>query len=138
MNGKGKYYYSTVGSEIDIDSIWPVCTYRYDRNNWWTFATVYGGIQRADIKTKDGIKSDTDGTEFGGSVELGYDYAINKTLYLTPSVGLSILRSTIKMPPTAPVRLRVRHLAPAELEAGVKLTKASVYWTKATPTYMPN
>ena len=48
------------------------------------FATVYGGIQRVDLKTKDGIKSDTDGTEFGGSIELGYDYAINKTVYLTP------------------------------------------------------
>ena len=61
--------------------------YRYDRNHWWTFATVYGGIQRVDLKTKDGIKSDTDGTEFGGSVELGYDYAINKTAVPDPERG---------------------------------------------------
>ena len=46
MNGKGKYYYSTVGSEIDIDSYLAGLYYRYDRNHWWTFATVYGGIQR--------------------------------------------------------------------------------------------
>ena len=72
FNGKGKCYYSTVGSEIDIDSYLAGLYYRYGRNHWWTFATVYGGIQRGFIKTKDGIKSDTDGTEFGGSVEVGY------------------------------------------------------------------
>ena len=59
MNGKVKYYYSTIGSEIDIDSYHGGLPYRYDRNNCWTFATVYGGIQRVDLKTKDGVKSDT-------------------------------------------------------------------------------
>ena len=46
MNGDGKHHYSTIGSEIDIDSYLAGLYYRYDRNHWWTFATVYGGIQR--------------------------------------------------------------------------------------------
>ena len=71
MNGKGKYYYSTVGSEIDIDSYLAGLYYRYDRNNWWTFCHRIRWSAKANIKTKDGIKSDTDGTEFGGSVEVG-------------------------------------------------------------------
>ena len=127
MNGKGKYYYSTVGSEIDIDSYLAGLYYRYDRNHWWTFATVYGGIQRVDLKTKDGIKSDTDGTEFGGSVELGYDYNLSKTLYLTPSVGafytqLNYGDASDSAGKTAEYGL----LRQLELEAGVKLTKAFV------------
>ena len=69
MNGNGKHYYATIGSEVDIDSYLAGLYYRYDKNNWYGFATLYGGIQQADIKTDDGIKSDTDGVEFGGSVE---------------------------------------------------------------------
>ncbi len=127
MNGDGKHHYSTIGSEIDIDSYLAGLYYRYDRNNWWTFATVYGGIQRVDLKTKDGIKSDTDGTEFGGSVELGYDYNLSKTLYLTPSVGafytqLNYGDASDSAGKTAEYGL----LRQLELEAGVKLTKAFV------------
>ncbi len=127
MNGDGKHHYSTVGSEIDIDSYLAGLYYRYDRNNWWTFATVYGGIQRVDLKTKDGIKSDTDGTEFGGSVELGYDYAINKTLYLTPSVGAFYTQVDYDDATDSAGKVaKYNTLRQLELEAGVKLTKAFV------------
>ncbi len=127
MNGKGKHYYSTIGSEIDIDSYLAGLYYRYDRNNWWGFATVYGGMQKADLKTKDGIKSDTDGTQFGGSVELGYDYALTNTVYLTPSLGafynqLNYGDATDNAGKTAEYDL----LRQLELEAGVKLTKAFI------------
>ncbi len=127
LNGKGKYYYSTIGSEIDIDSYLAGLYYRYDRNNWWTFATVYGGIQRVDLKTKDGIKSDTDGTEFGGSIELGYDYALNKTVYLTPSVGAFYTQVDYDDATDSAGKVaKYNTLRQLELEAGVKLTKAFV------------
>ena len=89
MNGDGKHHYSTIGSEIDIDSYLAGLYYRYDRNHWWTFATVYGGIQRVDLKTKDGIKSDTDGTgEFGALVlRLGCDYQPLQNLCTDLSMG---------------------------------------------------
>ncbi len=127
MNGDGKHHYSTLGSEIDIDSYLAGLYYRYDRNNWWTFATVYGGIQRVDLKTKDGIKSDTDGTEFGGSVELGYDYALNKTVYLTPSVGAFYTQVDYDDATDSAGKVaKYNTLRQLELEAGVKLTKAFV------------
>lgn len=88
MNGKGKYYSSPTGSEIDIASYLGGLYYRYDYQNFWTFATLFGGIQKADIKTKDGITSSTDGIELGGNIELGYDYVLNKKFYVSPSVGL--------------------------------------------------
>ena len=127
MNGDGKHHYSTIGSEIDIDSYLAGLYYRYDRNNWWGFATVYGGIQKADLKTKDGIKSDTDGVEFGGSVELGYDYAVNKTVYLTPSVGAFYTQVDYDDARDSAGKVaKYNTLRQLELEAGVKLTKAFV------------
>ena len=127
MNGDGKHHYSTIGSEIDIDSYLAGLYYRYDRNHWWTFATVYGGIQRVDLKTKDGIKSDTDGTEFGGSIELGYDYALNKTVYLTPSIGAFYTQVDYDDATDSAGKVaKYNTLRQLELEAGVKLTKAFV------------
>ncbi|MBQ8785772.1 MAG: hypothetical protein IJZ59_07020, partial [Alphaproteobacteria bacterium] len=44
MDGKGEKYYSTIGSEIDIDSYLAGLYYRYDHNNWYAFATAYAGM----------------------------------------------------------------------------------------------
>ena len=55
------------GSKIDIDSYLGGLYYRYDKNNWWGFATtLFGSIQKADLKTDDGaVKTDTDGNQAG-------------------------------------------------------------------------
>ncbi len=125
MNGDGKHYYSTVGSEIDIDSYLAGLYYRYDRNNWYTFATLYGGIQQADIKTDDGIKSDTDGVEFGASLEAGYDYNLTDTVYLTPSLGVFYTQVNYDdATDSVGKKAEYNDLKQIELEAGVKLTKA--------------
>ena len=125
MNGDGKHYYSTVGSEIDIDSYLAGLYYRYDRNNWYAFATLYGGIQQADIKTDDGVKSDTDGVEFGASLEAGYDHALTDTVYLTPSLGVFYTQvSYDDATDSVGKKAEYNDLRQVELEAGVKLTKA--------------
>ncbi len=125
MNGDGKHYYSTVGSEIDIDSYLAGLYYRYDRNNWYAFATLYGGIQQADIKTDDGIKSDTDGVEFGASLEAGYDYNLTDTVYLTPSLGVFYTQVNYDdATDNVGKKAEYNNLKQIELEAGVKLTKA--------------
>ena len=125
MNGDGKHYYSTVGSEIDIDSYLAGLYYRYDRNNWYAFATLYGGIQQADIKTDDGVKSDTDGVEFGASLEAGYDYNLTDTLYLTPSLGIFYTQVNYDdATDSVGKKAEYNDLKQIELEAGVKLTKA--------------
>ena len=125
MNGRGERYYSTVGSEIDIDSYLAGLYYRYDRNNWYAFATLYGGIQQADIKTDDGIKSDTDGVEFGASLEAGYDYNLTDTVYLTPSLGVFYTQVNYDdATDSVGKKAEYNDLKQIELEAGVKLTKA--------------
>ena len=125
MNGDGKHYYSTTGSEIDIDSYLAGLYYRYDRNNWYAFATLYGGIQQADIKTDDGVKSDTDGVEFGASLEAGYDYNLTDTVYLTPSLGVFYTQVNYDdATDSVGKKAEYNDLKQIELEAGVKLTKA--------------
>ena len=125
MNGRGERYYSTVGSEINIDSYLAGLYYRYDRNNWYAFATLYGGIQQADIKTDDGVKSDTDGVEFGASLEAGYDYNLTDTVYLTPSLGVFYTQVNYDdATDSVGKKAEYNDLKQIELEAGVKLTKA--------------
>ncbi len=90
LNGDGDKYYSDIDSKIDIDSYLAGLYYRYDYRHLWAFATLYGGIQKADIKTSDGIvDTDTDGTQFGGSAELGYTFTLKQDLNLEPSLGVS-------------------------------------------------
>ncbi|MBQ1612214.1 MAG: hypothetical protein II085_01940, partial [Alphaproteobacteria bacterium] len=50
LSGKGSKLRSPIGSSIDIDSYLAGLYYRYDKNMNWLFATVYGGIQKADVK----------------------------------------------------------------------------------------
>ena len=58
-------------------------------------STVFGGIQKADVKTDDGtIKTDTDADQFGGSLETGYVYGLGKMLTLEPSLGISPISTT--------------------------------------------
>ncbi|MBP3545791.1 MAG: autotransporter outer membrane beta-barrel domain-containing protein, partial [Alphaproteobacteria bacterium] len=121
MDGKGEKYYSTIGSEIDIDSYLAGLYYRYDHNNWYAFATVYGGMQNAEIKTDDGISADTDGLELGGSIEGGYSYALSRTLSVTPSLG--VFYSQINYDDatdSAGKTVEYNDLKQVEIEAGAK------------------
>ena len=89
LSGKGDKYSSSIGSDIDIDSYVGGLYYRYDRNRNWVFASIYGGIQEAEVTTRDKIaKFDTEGFEMGASLELGHVFALTNTLTLDPSLGL--------------------------------------------------
>ncbi len=89
LSGKGSKLHSPIGSSIDIDSYLAGLYYRYDKNMNWLFATVYGGIQKAEVKTDDGVaKFDTDGIEFGAGVEIGRTIPLSNSLTLDPSLGL--------------------------------------------------
>ena len=124
MNGNGDKYRSPVSSEIDIDSYIAGLYYRYDHNNWYAFATLYGGIQEADIKTDDGMKSDTDGVEFGASIEAGYDYALTDSVTLTPELGVFYTQVNYDdASDNVGKSASYDDARQIELEAGVKLSK---------------
>jgi outer membrane autotransporter protein len=122
LNGKGKDYYSDIKSNIDIDSYIAGLYYRYDYRHLWVFATLYGGIQQADIKTKDGIKADTDGTQFGGSAEIGYTGAIREDLNIEPSLGIFYTQVDFDDAKDSVGKTAgYKTISQIELEAGVKL-----------------
>ena len=89
LSGAGAEFNAKLTSEIGIDSYLGGLYYRYDNNKFYTFATLYGGMQQAEATTEDGAASfETDGIEFGASAEIGYSYALSRTATLTPSLGI--------------------------------------------------
>ena len=124
MNGQGYRYYSPTGSEIEIDSYLAGLYYRYGKNNWYGFATFYGGMQKADLKTNDGVMASVDGVEFGGSAEVGYTYALSESVSIIPSLGLyysQINYGTAK--DNAGKEAKYDNFGQLEFEAGVSLNK---------------
>lgn len=94
VSGKGSKYRSTVGSELDIDSWLGGLYYRFEQNDWYAFATVYGGLQKANLKTDDGIvKTDSDGTLWSVGAEGGRRYGLSEALTLEPSFGVFYTQS---------------------------------------------
>jgi outer membrane autotransporter protein len=88
LSGDGEEYYSKTGSEIEIDS-WMLGLYhRYDKNNLWVMSSIYGGLQKVEVGTDDGVSADTDGMQIGGSVEAGIVFEPQKRLTVEPSIRL--------------------------------------------------
>jgi outer membrane autotransporter protein len=124
LNGKGRKYHSVVGSDIDIDSYIAGLYYRYDRNQWWAFATMFGGVQEAKVRTKDGMNARTDGVELGGSVELGYTMDLGDDYTLDPSLGASYTQIDFNdIHDRAGKTAKYGLISQTEVEAGVKLEK---------------
>ena len=94
VSGKGSKYRSTVGSELDINSWLGGLYYRFEQNDWYAFATVYGGLQKADLKTDDGIvNTDSNGTLWSIGAEGGRKYGLSEALTLEPSFGVFYTQS---------------------------------------------
>jgi len=127
VNGENDYFLVTKSSDIEIDSYLAGLYYRYDKQNLQVMATVFGGMQKADIKTADGIKSDTDATQFGAAVSAGYGIVLPSNWTMEPQVGVSYTQ--IEWDDINDVslgRVGFDTASQVELEAGVKFEKA---WT---------
>ncbi len=125
LSGDGDKYRSSIGSDIDIDSYLAGLYYRYDRNMNWLFATIYGGLQKAEIKTNDGVTEfDTDGVELGAGVEVGRTIPLNDTVTLTPSFGLYYNQVNFdEADDNVGKHYKWSTIRHAEAEAGVRLEK---------------
>ncbi len=123
VDGKNKFFAAEKSSDIDIDSYLAGLYYRYDRQNLWAMATVFGGIQKGDLKTSDGIKADSDATELGAALRGGYSFKLSDTLVLEPQVGAAY--TMIDWDDINDGYKNARYGAASlwELEAGVKLEK---------------
>lgn len=126
LSGKGAQHHAKSGSQIDIDSYLGGLYYRYDKNDWWAFATLFGGIQKADLKTDDGIvDTDTDGTQFGMSLEGGKLYSLAQDLTLEPSLGVFYTQVDFdNIRDNNGKTAKYNTVQHWELEAGIKLEKS--------------
>ena len=84
FDGKNDYYTVITSSDAKIDSYLAGLYYRYSRGALWATATVFGGIQKAELKTVDGIKEKPDATEMGAALSGGYGIALPRRWLLEP------------------------------------------------------
>lgn len=92
FSGKGDDFYAKTGGSIDIDSYLAGIYHRYDTQvrgrSAWLMSSLYGGYQKADLKSDDGVKADTDGMQYGAAVEAGVVFMPMSDVMVEPTVGV--------------------------------------------------
>lgn len=132
FSGKGDDYYAKTGGSIDIDSYLAGLYHRYDTQikgrSAWLMSSLYGGWQKADLKSDDGVKADTDGLEYGAALEAGVVFMPATDVMVEPTVGVRYVHidfDTVRdgLGKTA----RYDDVSETELEFGVKAEKTFEY-----------
>lgn len=89
FSGTGEEYSSELSSDITDNSFMLGAYYRYDKDNFWSFSTLYVGQHRTDISVEDGaISEDVNATQYGASFEIGHTFVPAYNLTLDPSFGI--------------------------------------------------
>lgn len=132
FSGKGDDYYAKTGGSIDIDSYLAGLYYRYDTQikgrSARLMSSLYGGWQKAGLKSDDGVKADTDGLEYGAALEAGVVFMPATDVMVEPTVGVRYVHidfDTVRdgLGKTA----RYDDVSETELEFGVKAEKTFEY-----------
>ena len=124
FDGDGEDYYSRTGSEIDIDSYILGLYHRYDQGKAWTFAQMFLGYQDVSMTTDDGVSSDTDGVEFGASIEGGLIFNPMTNLTIEPIIRLAYTQINYDDASDRYGKVaRYGDVRNVEIEAGVKVEK---------------
>ena len=132
FSGKGDDYYAKTGGSINIDSYLAGLYHRYDTQikgrSAWLMSSLYGGWQKADLKSDDGVKADTDGLEYGAALEAGVVFMPATDVMVEPTVGVRYVHidfDTVRdgLGKTA----RYDDVSETELEFGVKAEKTFEY-----------
>lgn len=124
LDGKNDFYAVNTAGDIDIDSYIGGLYYRYTDRTLWTMATVFGGIQKADLKTDDGVKADSDAVQFGAAFNAGYAFMISDSFAIEPRAGINYTRiSWDDIHDRYGKTAKFDNASQFELEAGVKFEK---------------
>ncbi len=124
LDGKNDFYAINTAGDIDIDSYIGGLYYRYTDRRLWTMATVFGGIQKADLKTDDGVKTDSDAVQLGAALNAGYAFMLSDSFAIEPRAGINYTQITWddihdRYGKTA----KFDNASQFELEAGIKFEK---------------
>lgn len=124
LDGKNDFYAVNTAGDIDIDSYIGGLYYRYTDRTLWTMATVFGGIQKADLKTDDGVKADSDAVQLGAAFNTGYAFMISDSFAIEPRAGVTYTRiSWDDIHDRYGKTAKFDNASQFELEAGVKFEK---------------
>jgi len=89
FSGRGDDIISNNSSNTDIDSYVAGLYYAYNCGRSWLWSGIYGGYQDVNIKTRDGVRADTNGYQFGGRIAVGTNLNIRRDLFLSPIAALN-------------------------------------------------
>lgn len=89
FSGTGEEYSSELSSDITDNSFILGAYYRYDKDNFWSFSTLYVGQHRTNISVEDGaVSEDVNAMQYGASFEIGHTFVPAYNLTLDPSLGI--------------------------------------------------
>lgn len=124
FSGHGDHFYARTGTDMDIDSYAAGLYYNYIYRNWWLWGSIYGGYQDVRLRTKDGVRADTDGYMFGSRVAAGYSWMFAPSWTLSPIAALSYsFLHYDDFSDNAGKKVQYDDLSVVELELGMRLEK---------------
>lgn len=89
FSGYGKDAFAKAGARTDIDSYLLGLYYRRDKDHFRIVTAVYGGIQKADMRSDDGVKAESDAKEYGITLDVAYIYEAVKGITFEPEMQVS-------------------------------------------------
>lgn len=124
FNGDSNLYYSDTKSKIDINSYLAGLYYRYQRSNLWAMGSLFGGLQKANLKTDDGVSTNTSGIQYGMNISSGYLIEYKQDFNLEPSMSLSYNRISFDdINDDYGKTASFENASQIEIEAGLKVEK---------------
>lgn len=89
FSGYGKDAFAKAGARTDIDSYLLGLYYRRDKDHFRIVTAAYGGIQKADMRSDDGVKAESDAKEYGITLDVAYIYEAVKGITFEPEMQVS-------------------------------------------------
>lgn len=89
FSGYGKDAFAKAGARTDIDSYLLGLYYRRDKDHFRIVTAAYGGIQKADMRSDDGVKAESDAKEYGIMLDVAYIYEAVKGITFEPEMQVS-------------------------------------------------
>lgn len=125
FSGYGKDAFARAGARTDIDSYLLGLYYRRDKDHFRIVTAAYGGIQKADMRSDDGVKAESDAKEYGITLDVAYILETVKGITLEPEMQVSwTMLDYDDIKDNAGKKYKMETAQRVEAEAGLKIRKS--------------
>lgn len=125
FSGYGKDAFARAGARTDIDSYLLGLYYRRDKDHFRIVTAAYGGIQKADMRSDDGVKAESDAKEYGITLDVAYIWETVKGITLEPEMQVSwTMLDYDDIKDNAGKKYKMETAQRVEAEAGLKIRKS--------------